>query len=85
MENQQKIINQCTKIFSKVMKIPLKKVSDKSSIENVDGWDSLSHVQLISSLEKNFKIKVTPEEGIDAFNNFGEIVGFVHKKLKKKK
>ena len=84
MDNKKKIIDQCTRIFSKVMKISSKKISNKSSIDNVDGWDSLSHVQLISSLEKTFKIKVTPEEGIDALNNFSEIVEFVQKKLKKK-
>ena len=85
MEDIKKITDKCKKIFSKIMKISSSRITDKSSIDNVDGWDSLSHVQLISSLEKGFKIKVTPAEGIDAFNNFKEIVQFLRKKLKKNK
>ena len=61
-------------------KIP--KVNDKSNAENVENWDSLTHVQLVSALEKKFKIKISAEEGIDAFNNFKQLVSFVEKKLK---
>ena len=77
-----KIKEDCKKVFSKIMSFPIKKVNDKSSAENVENWDSLSHVQLVSALEKKFKIKISAEEGIDAFNNFKQLVTFVQKKLK---
>ena len=77
-----KINDDCKKVFSKVMSFPIKKINDKSSAENVENWDSLTHVQLVSALEKKFKIKISAEEGIDAFNNFKQLVMFVQKKLK---
>ncbi len=76
---------ECKKVFSKVMSFPIKKISDKSSAENVENWDSLTHVQLVTALEKKFKIKISAEEGIDAFNNFKQLVSFVEKKLNNKK
>ena len=69
-------------VFSKVMSFPVTKLNDKSNAENVENWDSLTHVQLVSALEKKFKIKISAEEGIDAFNNFKQLVSFVEKKLK---
>ena len=72
----------CKTVFSKVMSFPIKKINDKSNAENVENWDSLTHVQLVSALEKKFKIKISAEEGIDAFNNFKQLVSFVEKKLK---
>ncbi len=78
-----KIKEECKKVFSKIMSFPIKKISDKSSAESVENWDSLTHVQLVTALEKKFKIKISAEEGIDAFNNFKQLVLFVEKKLKK--
>ncbi len=63
------------------MKIPEKKILDNTSDNNLNSWDSLSHVQLISSLEKNFKIKISPAESLDDCNTFKEIYNLISKKL----
>ena len=34
------------------MSFPIKKINDKSSAENVENWDSLTHVQLVSAFRK---------------------------------
>ena len=83
MLDKQKLEEKCKKILSKIMKVSSSKITDKTSADNVDSWDSLSHVQLVSALEKNFKIKVSPEEWIDSLNNFRQIVQLVSKKIKK--
>ena len=63
------------------MKIPEKKILDNTSDNNLNSWDSLSHVQLISSLEKSFKIKISPAESLDDCNTFKEIYNLISKKL----
>tara|TARA_B100000242_G_C43054240_1_gene492932 strand:+ start:3351 stop:3605 length:255 start_codon:yes stop_codon:yes gene_type:complete len=81
VNNKKKIIEKCKKIFSNIMKIPEKKILDNTSDNNLNSWDSLSHVQLISSLEKNFKIKISPAESLDDCNTFKEIYNLISKKL----
>ena len=44
------------KILKKVFKI--EKINLEGSIEDISEWDSLTHIQLISAIEKEFKIKV---------------------------
>ena len=43
-------------LLKKVFKI--QKINLEDSIENISEWDSLTHVQLISAIEKEFKIKI---------------------------
>lgn len=44
----------------------------ESTAADVEGWDSLTHIQLIVAIEKAFKIKFTALE-IYNFKNVGEI------------
>ena len=43
-------------ILKKVFKI--EKINLEGSIEDISEWDSFTHIQLISVIEKEFKIKV---------------------------
>ena len=44
-----------------------------ASTENIDEWDSLAYLSIISKLEKKFKLKVY-QENIDKFNSIKNIV-----------
>ena len=44
------------KILKKFFKI--EKINLEGSIEDISEWDSFTHIQLISAIEKEFKIKV---------------------------
>ena len=49
-------------------------VLDKTTTANdVEGWDSLTHIHLIVSIEKYFKIKFSSKE-ILSWKNIGEMV-----------
>ena len=43
-------------LLKKVFKT--QKINLEDSIEDISEWDSLAHVQLISMIEKEFKIKI---------------------------
>ena len=47
-------------LLKKVFKI--QKINLEGSIEDISEWDSLTHVQLISAIEKEFKIKIKFED-----------------------
>ena len=47
---------------------------------DVDGWDSLSHVNLILSVEKGFGVRFTQKELL-TFKNVGDLLRSIEKKL----
>lgn len=48
-------------------------LTDQTTADDVDDWDSLSHIQLIVAVEKAFHIKFTSKE-ILSWKNVGELV-----------
>ena len=48
--------NRLRKTFSKILKISNNKISENLNTKNCEKWDSLAHLNLILSLESEFKI-----------------------------
>jgi acyl carrier protein len=49
-------------------------------IEEMDGWDSLSHVRLIFTIEKSFKIKFLTSE-MGNFETVGDLVATIKSRV----
>jgi acyl carrier protein len=49
---------------------------DSLTADAVEGWDSLSHVRFLITVEKNFGFRFTSAE-IDGFKNVGEVLDVV--------
>ena len=47
---------------------------------DVDGWDSLTHIRLILTIEKVFKIKFSTSE-IGKLENVGDLVALIQGKV----
>lgn len=54
-------------------------VTESTSPDDVEDWDSLTNIQLISEVEKEFGVKFTMEE-IQKFTNIGELITLLLKK-----
>lgn len=57
-------------------------LNDDTTADDVEEWDSLSHVQLIVAIEKAFGIKFTSNE-ILSWGNVGQLVDSIENRLKK--
>jgi acyl carrier protein len=49
---------------------------DSLTADDVEGWDSLSHVPFLVAVEKNFGLRFTSAE-IDSFKNVGELLDVI--------
>jgi acyl carrier protein len=43
----------------------IEKLTDDLSIDTVDGWDSMAHVALIMTLQKEFNVTISPQQAIE--------------------
>ena len=52
------------------------KVAPELSAKDVDGWDSLTHIRLMLTIEKAFKIKFSTSE-IGKMENVSDLVALI--------
>lgn len=72
-------------IILKNLKISSDKINDKNiSMNKIPQWDSVAHVEIISSLEDKYEFQFTSEE-ISSFTSFQNIFNVVEKKINIKK
>lgn len=55
-------------------------ITEATTAKDVDGWDSLNHVNLVVAVEKKFGIKFTTKE-VTSLPNVGEFVKLIERKL----
>tara|TARA_Y100000816_G_C25698029_1_gene368981 strand:- start:39 stop:269 length:231 start_codon:yes stop_codon:yes gene_type:complete len=67
-------------IFSDLLKLDLKEINDDLTMKDLDIWDSLMHMELIVTIEKEFELEFSFEE-IVSMQNFGEINRILKKRL----
>ena len=77
---EQEILAKITGIFCTILKRQNIVLTDSSTTADIDGWDSLSHMMIIDSIEKSFGIKFKLME-IMKFSNIGDMVACIKKKL----
>ena len=66
------IVARMNKIFREVFDNPTIEIFDEMTSSDVVGWDSFSHINLITSLEIEFDIEFTQQEAF-GFKTVGEL------------
>lgn len=66
-------------IFGSVFDDDSIEVTPGLSAKDVDGWDSLTHIRLLLTVEKAFKVKFSTSE-IGKLQNVADLVGLIKAK-----
>ena len=74
------ILSQLTAIFRDVFDDPELEPSRKMTAGDVSEWDSLSHVRLMLTVEKAFRVKFTASQ-VGYLNNVGDLMDLLQSKL----
>jgi acyl carrier protein len=74
------IYDKLNDIFVDVLDLDEVALTDSTTADDIEEWDSLSHVQLVVAIEKAFGIKFTALE-IMKWKNVGELVDSIAQKL----
>jgi acyl carrier protein len=67
-------------IMADIFDINPRKINKSTSMNNVDTWDSLKHINLILELEQEFKISLDTKE-IESMLSFDDILKTLKMKL----
>lgn len=79
MKSQTQILAELNSIFQSVFKDPSLTVSENTTADDIRGWDSLTHMNLISEIEKHFGFEFSFAEVMD-FQNVGDMVKSIGQK-----
>jgi len=74
--DEAKIYERLTRIFQDIFDDDLIFVTPELSGKDVDGWDSLTHIRLMLTVERAFKIKFSTSE-IGNLKNVGDLVALI--------
>ena len=75
------IINEVNEIFKDVLDDNNIKLNPGTTANDVEEWNSLSHIELVVAIESRFKVRFTTAE-IQNWKNVGQMCESIEKRLK---
>lgn len=65
----QSVEERIKKVMSAVFEVPNDSITEDSSSDNLENWESLRHLNLILALEEEFEVSI-PDEEVGNLVNF---------------
>lgn len=73
-------IKRLSEIFIDILDLDELNLARETTANDIEEWDSLSHIMLIVAIEKQFKIRFTSRE-IQNWKNVGEMIDCIETKV----
>ena len=77
---KKEILDQVQDIFRDILDNESIVLTGETTADDVDDWDSLTHIQLVVAIEKHFKIRFKSME-ILSWKNVGEMIDNIKGKV----
>ena len=73
----REIFERLDRVFQDVFDDDTIHVTPKTTADDIEDWDSLEHITLISAVEREFRMKFKMGE-ISSMKNVGEMLSLIH-------
>ena len=80
----EEIKSKVQEIFRKVFDAPALEINETMTAKDVEKWDSITHLTMISKVEDAFGVKFKLKELIK-MNNVGDLLNMIHVKKEEQK
>ena len=77
---RSEILAKVEEIFREELEVDDLVLTEETTADDVEEWDSLSHVQLVAAMEEAFGIEFKSRE-ILSWENVGDLIDSIEKKL----
>ncbi len=74
------ILEQLTEVFQMVFEDDEIEIDRDTTADDIDGWDSMSHMTLLMAIEEDFEIEFEEWEVIN-LSDVGELIDLITEKL----
>lgn len=74
--DKHKITEKLTEVFRDVFDDESLEITDETTADDIEDWDSLEHISLIAAVEKAFKMRFTMKE-VSGMKNVGEMISIL--------
>lgn len=74
------LLEELQPLFRDILDQPNLRITRESNSSNVDGWDSLAHINLVTAIEQEYNVKFSIDELLE-LKNVGEMVDLMEIKL----
>jgi acyl carrier protein len=78
--SREEVYEQLNQVFRQVFDDEDIVVSDSTTADDIEDWDSLEHINLVVAVEKQFNIKFNMGE-VNSFQNVGEMVDLILQRI----
>lgn len=78
--DRNEILAKVQDIFREELELDDLELTDETTADDVEGWDSLSHIQLVAALEEAFGIEFKSRE-ILSWDNIDDLIDSIEKKV----
>lgn len=77
---REEILENLTKVFQDIFDDETIKLTDATTADDIEDWDSLEHINLIVAVEQEFKIKFNMNE-VTSMKNVGEMIDIIASRI----
>lgn len=82
--NRAEILSKVAQSIASILDQPNLVVTMRTTAEDIEGWDSFNHVNIVVAIESQFGIKFNAAE-VEELRAVGEFVNLIEKKLAQRK
>ncbi len=79
--DRDEILRDLNEVFRDVFDDESITVDEETTAEDVDGWDSLEHINLIAAVEQEFGVKFTMGQVV-SMKNVGEMMDIIEAQVR---
>lgn len=80
MNNRTELLRKLNEVFQDIFDDTSLSIGETTTAKDIDGWDSLTHINLLAAVEDEFDVKFNMKDVL-GMKNVGEMMDLIEEQL----